>query len=85
MKRRLQLNIALAFFERLNTPRLVRAFHPETGKSMGYKKILEDEKELEQFLIDFKRFPVTQTHLDEAFRQLKEMVKHHLTKEGLLK
>ena len=84
MKKRLQLNVAVAMFQKLESPR--REFRKdEVTGIVDMVQIKEDEKELSQFFIDFKQLPISPENIKIAFADLQKMVLHEMERAGLLK
>ncbi len=83
-KQRLQLNVAITHFKKLPIPIVKTRKNKTTGR---YEKVivLEDEKELEQFYLDLKKFPISSNVLDVAFKALHNQMQHTCENLGLLK
>ena len=83
-KQRLQFNIALTYFHRLKKPKTKKVWN-HTLKMFFPEKILEDEKELTQFYISLKDFPVKKSHVQSAFKDVEKMMIQTMAKLGMIK
>ncbi len=83
-KERIQLNVALAHFTKLNEPRKQPVFDRHSDRFLGHELVLEHEQELEQHYLEIKRLPVREEHVDAMLRQMNEIVKYELKKRGFM-
>ena len=81
-KKRLQLNVAITMFEKLDRP-IARERKTRLGPVVDF--VYEDEKELNQFGLEMKNFPADRPAVEQAFKDLKNMVLHELGRLGLMK
>ena len=82
-KKRLQLNVAITMFEKLNQPQAKLGRDERGNQVVDY--VLESEKELNQFGIELKGFPANVEAVKEVFKDLERMMLHELSRLGLIK
>ena len=74
---RLQINIAASVYTK--NGKFI------TNPATGVPECDEDEDELNQFAIEFKRWPIPESQLQKGFEEMFAAVKQDLIRKGLLR
>ncbi len=82
-KQRVQFNMSLVHFQRLDKPIIRKVMNPITMQPTD-ELTLESEKELDQWYFEFKKFPLPADVVDKALDQVKEMIKFEMKKQGFI-
>ena len=83
-KERIQFNMALTHFRRLDKPLVTKKIHPITRQPID-ELTLESEKELDQWYFEFKKFPLPENIVDEALKQISDQIKYEMKQQGMIR
>lgn len=82
-KQRIQFNMALTHFTRLDKPIVNKVRNPLTHQIVD-ELVLESERELDQWYFEFKQLPLPEHIVDEALEQVKKQIKFEMNRQGMI-
>ena len=82
-KQRVQFNMALTYFQRLNQPIVNKVRNPLDGKIYD-QLTLESEQELDQWYFEFKKLPLPEHIVDQALAQIGKQIKFEMRSKGYM-